>query len=378
MQASRSCRPTPAASRNPGEDQINFTLPADSSVPDGCFVPFAVQVNGIVSNYATLAKSASGAACTPPVNLSAAALQRLASGGKITFGQFSLSRGTVQATVAGSSIVVTTDQAGGIFTAVDANGLFSLGQTPAAVPPLNPPGTCSVQTINAIAPLTSTVPNLGPSLNAGATVTLTGPNNKTAGILFINTAYNSVLAQNVQPPGQVPSNIPGVPQAPFTVPPIFLEAGQWTVAGPGGTDVGPFTASISIPAFNCSNCATATIPRTAPLILNWTGGGGAQDYVQVIGTAATPSLEDSTRNVAVVFTCTARASDQTLTVPASILSQLPPSSSDPAVNSLNGLVVIDGLANSSTSFAAPLTAGGNLDFGYVGYVALLLKNVAYN
>src|SRR5262249_14761565 len=47
-----------------GEDQINFTLPADSAFPDGCFLPFAVQVDGVVSNYATLARSSSGGACT--------------------------------------------------------------------------------------------------------------------------------------------------------------------------------------------------------------------------------------------------------------------------------------------------------------------------
>ena len=47
----------------PGEDQINFQLPAVGQVPEGCSVPIVVMVNGAASNSATLAISDSGSNC---------------------------------------------------------------------------------------------------------------------------------------------------------------------------------------------------------------------------------------------------------------------------------------------------------------------------
>jgi hypothetical protein len=36
------------------------------------------------------------------------------------------------------------------------------------------------------------------------------------------------------------------------------------------------------------------------------------------------------------------------------------------------------LGNSGTSFTAPLAAGGNIDLGFFGYSATLIKLVGYN
>ena len=99
------------AGRNPvypGLDQIDFQIAGDASVPDGCFVPIAVSVNGVVSNYASFAKVTSGSTCPAPLGLSATALQKLDKGGKVNVGTLSLSRSTVQATALGFSISAAT------------------------------------------------------------------------------------------------------------------------------------------------------------------------------------------------------------------------------------------------------------------------------
>ena len=159
----------------------------------------------------------------------------------------------------------------------------------------------------------------------------------------------------------------------------FIQPGQWTIKGTGGADVGAFSASITVPTpLNCSpSCDITTIFRTQPLTIQWTGGGGSQDYVQVAGVATAASLADSTKIVAVLFSCTAKATDGSLTVPVSVLSQMPTSSSDPLAANTGLLLVINGLGNSSTAFTAPLTAGGNLDAGYFGYSSVLTKLMNY-
>src|SRR5205807_10065108 len=169
---------------------------------------------------------------------------------------------------------------------------------------------------------------------------------------------------------------PGVPgnAAPF------ITAGQWTMTGTGGADVGAFTATITVPtALTCTNCdSIGTIDRSKPLLIQWTGGGGSSDSVQIGGISTVASIADPTKNVAVVFSCTARASDQQFTVPVSVLQQLPQVSSDPTAANVGALVLVNVLSNAATTFTAPLTAGGNLDLGFFGYAGTVVKLVGYN
>jgi hypothetical protein len=368
----------------PALDQINFVLPSDPGIPDGCFVPIAVQVNGVPGNYATLAKATGGRTCPAPLGLSTAALQELDQGGTVNVGLLSLSRSTILASVLGISINVATEQAGGAFASLDAGGLFGLLQTPGDAPPLNAPGTCLVQTEAAIAAPTSTIPPVPKPVYAGAKLTLSGPNSKTLDLPSqAGIGYAAFLAQS----GGLGIPIPGIPTVPAGLPSTFIEPGLWSIQGTGGIGVGPFSASITVPSpLNCSpSCDITSIDRTQPLTIQWTGGGGSQDYVEVAGVATTPSLADATKNVTVLFACTAKASDGALTVPVSVLSQMPTSSSDPLASNTGALLVINGLGNSGTSFTAPLTmltpAGiapaGNLDAGYFGYSSVRTKLMTY-
>jgi hypothetical protein len=168
----------------------------------------------------------------------------------------------------------------------------------------------------------------------------------------------------------------------FAPPPATLKVikpGAWTMTAPGGSDIGAFTASITVPTpLTCSNCSSiATINRSQPLTINWTGGGGSQDWVEIAGISRAPLIADTTKSVAAVFLCAAHATDQTFTVPANILAQLPPSSNNPLALSFGTLGVINVLGTSN-SFTGPLTAGGNLDLAFFNYSSVFLRVVGFN
>jgi hypothetical protein len=70
----------------PGLDQINFTLPADAYL--GCYVPVAIRVRGVLSNYATLSIHTDSFACAHPLGLRYDELRALDRGESIRLGVF--------------------------------------------------------------------------------------------------------------------------------------------------------------------------------------------------------------------------------------------------------------------------------------------------
>ena len=66
-----------------------------------------------------------------------------------------------------------------------------------------------------------------------------------------------------------------------------------------------------------------------------------------------------------------------MTIPATVLGQMPTSSSDPTATNIGALLLINGLGSSSTVFSAPLAAGGSLDAGYVGFSSVQTKLIDY-
>jgi uncharacterized protein (TIGR03437 family) len=351
----------------PGLDQINFTVPSDGSIPASCFVPITVIVNGVASNFGTMGVASSGRACPPPFGLTTSTLLSLENGGSINGGLVNLSSITteVSSTSGGQTLTLdqTVQQTGAIFSSEGGLGLLNLEQTLGGVPPVNPPGTCIVEQINAPTPPTSATPPLGGAteLNAGTPLMLSGPGGS-ASLAFSANGYSATLAKT--------SFVPP--------PPALIQPGLWTMSGPGGGDIGPFTASITVPTpLTCTNCSALTsIDRSQPLTINWTGGGGSQDWVEVAGISTTPLVADTTKNVAGVFFCAAHASDQALTVPANILAQIPAAGNNPLAANYGTIAVINVLGTAN-SFTAPLTAGGNLDLALFSYSSVFLRVVAF-
>lgn len=132
-----------------------------------------------------------------------------------------------------------------------------------------------------------------------------------------------------------------------------VSAGSITLAyhtfATGGTQVGPFTAAVSLPspALSWTNqTAAGTITRSSGLQVTWTGGA-AGSFVTIIGSVSASGLTGA-------YTCNAPTSAGQFTVPSYILLGLP---------SGTGVTIVENSTN-YTSF----TASG-LDFGLAFGVA---------
>lgn len=348
------------AGRAPGlaaEDQINFQLPAN--VPTGCTVSFQVSVNGVLSNpaFIAIAPDANATACVFP-GFTTAQLQQFDNGASRTFGSFSLSQFSISEASLGT---VKIDSASGGFRRYTGFQLAGLAQVQAQ---FTSSGACTVShTVSSSSGQAGLTPVAPGNLDAGA-VTLNGP----AGSGLTNQAFTEdpTSKQYSINLGTEGIGLPGGLNA-------KLIAGQYTVAGAGGADVGNFNAQITLGApLTLTADLPGSVNRSAGLTLNWTGGN-ASDLVRIFGISSTST---GTGTSAIVdswtFICTTNAGAGTFTVPSSILLQLPAVSAQSTTGS--GILEFASGVNPAT-FTAPLTAGGSIDSGLflssVGFGALV-------
>ncbi len=326
-----------------GADQINFVLPAD--VPTGCTVPFQVSVNGVLSNptFIAIAPDSGADACVEP-GFTRADLERFSNGATYAAGGFTL----MQITMTVPMGTVKQNMAGGGFTRYSGFQLAALAKYQART---SGSGDCFVfhGIENGL-----DVGGGGIGLDAGA-VTLTGP----AGSNLSNTpfdqdastkGYTMMLATEGIP---IPGGTNGK-----------LVPGTYTLNGAGGKDVGRFSGSVTFGApFTITGGLPSVVNRASGLTLNWTGGNPS-DVVQILGSTATSTGNDSE---SWSFVCTTTAGRGTFTVPSSILTQLPAASPDGGVAGTSLMV----LSGPNATFKAPLTAGGEIDNasfgGFMGF-----------
>ena len=95
---------------------------------------------------------------------------------------------------------------------------------------------------------------------------------------------------------------------------------------------------------------------------------------QVGGTQTNPTFDVT------LFTCIAQASAGNLTVPSSVLQQLPVVSGDITSGAIGfmGVMATSDPSKGQGTFSAPLTAGGNVDFATFSYQTGSSKLVGYN
>ena len=158
----------------------------------------------------------------------------------------------------------------------------------------------------------------------------------------------------------------GVPLPGQTAQPLYLSPGTYTVNnGSGGKDVGAFNVNITVPpVFTWTNYSTITsVPRSQPLTVNWTGGDPNSDVYLFGGSGVSATA-------VVYFECRAHGSDQTLTVPVSILQALP------STATISGIAL--GSLQMETGNAAPLASNPTgLDLFDVGFTQVYSKPVPF-
>jgi uncharacterized protein (TIGR03437 family) len=312
----------------PGEDQINFTLPAN--VPTGCAVTLQISVNGNLSatTSISIAPDANSSACVMP-GYTTAQLQKLDQGGTITTGGFSITQFTLSVPSLGTE---TIDSIAGGFTQLTG---FQLSSAAAVDVSVIQSGSCQVIHATSSGGSASSTGSLT-RLDAGV-VTINGPSGSSLTNLALPKTENSYSLTNIEGyPGQTSFSLP---------------AGSYTLNGAGGNDVGSFNTSLALAsALTVTGGLPSTVVRSSPLTINWTGGN-ASDMVEIIGGSSTSTGTGSSEvTSSTTFFCITTVGKGTFTVPASILTQLPAATT--------GLLEV-AAGNTSSTFSATLKSDGS-------------------
>jgi uncharacterized protein (TIGR03437 family) len=331
-----------------GADQVNFVLPAD--VQTGCVVPFTVSVDNQSSNasFIAIAPNAAAQECVQE-GYTAAQLRNFDQGGSITTGNFTLT--SLQMTMPQIG-TVKANSVGGSFTRLTG---FQLNSASNLQVSSSTSGACTVVRIRgSVEQLAGGGTAKG--LDAGA-VTLTGPagSNINNGVALTKSAENSYsLSLGFEGAG-IPS-LPGQINA-------NLVAGQYRIAGAGGTEVGSFNSTITLgsPLTIPAPGLPSVVTRASGLPLTWSGGN-ANDVVQIVGYTGTNSGTGQSIVVdAVQFICTTTAGRGGFTVPADILTQLQPvTAAQISAGSASGYLAVMS-SPAPVTFSAPLVGGGSID-----------------
>lgn len=351
------------ASQLPGTDQFNFVLRDD--VPTGCSVPVQVIAEGTASNVVTLAIAPRGeTVCRHPF-LSAERLRRLSEGGDIVMGFFSIGRYTTSMSIPGfGTIDQISESVSGSFDRYGVGNLAEFadygGDYRTQI------GQCLVARFRGEELDIGYKPRT--ALDAGNPLRLNGPN--ASNMAVDRDARTGTYFKSLYEAG-----LPGLPGGGGT--PV-VAAGTYRLTGPGGNDVGPFEASVSVPApFVWTNRdGINDVTRSQGLALTWSGGAGVMiisgvSARRVGGTAENPDYEGA------AFACFANAGAGNFTVPAAILDQLPESGDVMAGAGLGFLSLGNSGPLEGNRFRAPLRAGGEVEYAVFEYDISSSKMVRY-
>ncbi|MEI9812157.1 MAG: hypothetical protein WDO18_05545 [Acidobacteriota bacterium] len=349
-----------ARTQYPGLDQINVQVPALDANTYSCAVAVIITLDGVVSNATTIPVAASGSTCTNPSTggggttfngLSQTDIDAIVSRGAFKFGSIDISRSTTYSSGFGQPETMTkSDEGSASFFSITGLDLRNmLTQTSVIAGYVTPaPGVCNVFNTQAIL---DAYPNITyASLDAGPSVTLRGPaggsrvmtKETNAGFISYSATLGNATAGN------------------------FLDAGTYTAAGTGGPGVGAFSISVPMaPEITWTNrTALATVTRSSGMTVNWTGGEPT-GLVTVTGTSI-----DTLTASAGIFQCYARGSAGTLTVPASVLTRIP------ASTSISGFSIPGTVDVSSDGQTAQTTASG-VDFLFFSSSTSVSSNVTF-
>jgi uncharacterized protein (TIGR03437 family) len=347
----------------PGVDQINVIVPQGIS---GCSVSVVVTGTGgpipINSNYVTVPVASSGRTCSDPglSPITTSEWETLSSLSNVNLGFIDLSKSTsTTIPVSFDGIVVTpggtttTDFTGAFFEKYTAAQLSASGLAFAQEASI---GSCTVTTISLSL---SGVPGgliTSTPLNAGATLSFTGPD----GPLTLTPDKEGFYEEPLTNP--LPAIIPAT-------------GGSFTWTGPGGTDIGAFTATLNasettpLTWTNMSSIVTAgAVTRANGQSVTWSGGI-PNSFVYITGESffygATANSEYFT-----TFTCVQPVSAGQFTIPAAVLESLPASGSLDGISLGGSLGVENGILQ---EFTAP-----SLDLGLIFFGTSNELQVPYN
>jgi uncharacterized protein (TIGR03437 family) len=325
-----------------GLDQFNIEIPAGVS---GCYVPVAFRTANVISNYTTISVAPNGACPDPKQPPPTSGIDRA--------GTIRLDRGTFELDFGENDVSTTSDLGEAQFVATDFS---KVTVDPALV--LTQVGPCIVQPLSQVEQPPDE--NAETTLDAGAFLTLTGPNGEKrldkieAGSII---GYGGTLGGGIA--------LPGGPAGEE----LYLVPGTYGVTGAGGGQVGSFQASLTIPQeFDWTNRDISTIERAQGVELTWTGG----DPNSVVIITGSSSVPDSAAQpgAGYHFRCTVPVAPGRYTVPPEVLLTLPAS------------VIVESVSTGALSVATittpvPFTADG-IERGEFAFSSTISAIVQFN
>ncbi|HYL78925.1 MAG TPA: hypothetical protein VEU96_32340 [Bryobacteraceae bacterium] len=346
-----------------GVDQILITVPPGVL---GCYVPVAVKIGNIVSNFATMSVASSGSVCSDPSGFTTSDLVKVQNGGSLSKADIGITRLSINVSIPGmGTLQGNVDQGDGHFRVFSPTAI--LGSIRGAVTgvgkgfpsvgcvviPYTPRSQQFFDNFLRIAddPVTFDLLDAGPALN------FNGPN----GSRQIQRSDNGgpVYEQHGDTVlgGGLPPVIPASPD--------YLSPGTYTVDnGNGGPGVGAFTATLAIPNVQVTwtnEAAVNNIPRSQDLNLTISGSG----LVGITGNSA------GSQAGAALF-CVAPSGSTSFTVPSWVLAALPASAQATDVPAAIGFLGVGAALSSPARFQAR-----GVDAGYFSWGELQVKNVAF-
>ncbi len=333
-------------------DQISFTVPA---VANGCNVPVVVVSGGGSSNTVSLPVSGSGGACTDTgPTLPTSILTSAAAGQQVKVAAIAIGPALFQGN-AGANQAMAKRLSAALHTQVSEPDVAKLkrafkARNPKAIRMAMLKYASRWKTLDAKTRATiaaqlgqtqeGALALFGGFGNEGVAAMIGGsqlpvagscvvlPNNYPSGLGVVNASLDagpSLLLTSAA--GSVTLKQTGAGQyrglfgASVTGPDIPL--GAYTISGAGGKDVGAFSSTITVGSrLAISNKSSlATVDRTQPLTLTWTGGV-AGNYVLIMGNTPGTGRYGDPYTTPANFACAEDAGKGTLTIPGYILSSL--------------------------------------------------------
>ena len=324
---------------DPGLDQINIILPPNVT---GCTVSLVIQngtgASATVSNTVSLAIASSGNTCSDPNGISTSGFASIQAAHNskqtVSLGNISLQQSTTSFSFAEfrpRAVLSQTTATGFASFEKYTSAQFAASSSAFGISI----GSCSISIINSghqSSPITVT------GLDAGPQIGVMQPGGTT-----VNLTANSQIGK-------------GYYLSPTSGGFASIAPGTYHFTGPGGADVGAFTASLTVPTAltwtNQSALTAAPIVRGNPLTVTWTGGDPSS-YVEIVGESANTDLSDN--EIGASFYCIAPTAPGSFTIPGAVTLGLPASAS---VDSIGFLDL--GSVSAPGTFTAP-----GLDFGSI-------------
>jgi uncharacterized protein (TIGR03437 family) len=254
-----------------GIDQIIFDVPAGIS---GCYVPVAAVTGGVISNVGTISIASSTGACDDPLDIRSSTITTALRNGTVRTGQVNLTG------LSSSEVDVN-----GAFTSTDLDTFL------ADAARVNPPaGICSL----AVSRVDLTAARVGTGLNAGDSIVVSGPPGTLSAANTSSGAYSMAKS------------------------PATLTQGSYSINSGGGSDVGPFSATLNFSApatwTNMASYSVSAISAASPFTFTWTGGDPS-GYVTLRVSSANALYNSEVR-------CNVAGSAGSFTIPAWLASAI--------------------------------------------------------